>query len=1034
MKSSTLTILKILSLGLLATLVAYAPPPSLAQQAEDEAIEEVVVTGTRIRAPGLISSSPVHSIGSDEILKQQEPEVEKILRLLPITIPGDNQNVNNGTGGAATVNLRALGSNRSIVLMDGQRIIPATLDGAVDVSSIPTALIDRVDILTGGGSSVYGSDAIAGAINFVLKRDFEGVDLRINRTAAGSDTDGVDGATGKIDSMSLTLGANLENDAGNVVFNLNYTDREPLLLAALPFGQAIINTGGNAMGRNPSYESYLAGNANVAPSDSGCAGPGANDHVNGSGSSFGIIPTGISLAGVYDAQFRNDGTLGTRCARFNYNPYNYFQTPQEKYSALAIGNFSVTDELDVYSRVGFTHTTIIQQIAPTGLFADAFWVPVSNPLIGSTARATIIAEAEKLRASSLAVLQPNWRDVNENNMVDAGDYLQLSVRRRALELGLRESRYENDYFQMVAGVRGDFMEHYNYDISYSYGQANRSSIDDKYLNKNNVGLGLDVVADDDGNPVCVSGGSCVPVNLFGGFGTLTGEMVNYINVGALQNSKYVQTIFSASVGGEAPAIQLAHASSPLAFNVGYEVRDEEARSDPDSCLQENQGDGCLGGGAGTLPVAGGFHVNELFAEAVLPIADDTSWAYSLRAEAGYRISDYGEGGSHDTWKMGVNWYPTQDFLVRIMQQQAIRAPSISEIAAPQEAALGNADGDPCSVGNIDSLRTGIMRDTDGNITNHGTLLDNELVMRCRDAGARAMMADAQIGVVEDIAAGQVDIFSGTDPNNLPSPETADTFTVGLVWTPGFSMGALDNFQLSVDYYDIYINDIIGPDSAQTILDQCYENGNQEACNKIRRTNGSVRGSGAGVEIFTSNLDYLHAAGVEYSYKFDISMGEMGNLNFSGSINQYLTQEGRDGPNDPVRNCKGLITTDCGGNGGGGAVHDFRWVQRATWDYNEWSVSLQWRHLGALTVADDRKASVFHEFQNVSAYNYLDLYANYTFWNDRASVSMSLDNIGGEEPPILGDTISSTAFNNGNTLPSYYDIYGTVMKLGFRLTL
>ena len=221
---------------LLASLLGFS---AVAVAEEEVIVEEVVVTGKRIKRPGLESSSPIVTIDSQEIDFQQEIDVERILRELPSTIPADNENVNNGTDGIATVDLRALGPERNLVLMNGRRMTPANFRGQVDVSSIPTALIERIDIITGGASAVYGSDAIAGAVNFVMKNDFEGVDLLVNKSAS-FDSDA------KSDSVSLTLGSTFEDDRGHVALNVSWSDRDPLLLGQRDIGTVGIQTSNGA--------------------------------------------------------------------------------------------------------------------------------------------------------------------------------------------------------------------------------------------------------------------------------------------------------------------------------------------------------------------------------------------------------------------------------------------------------------------------------------------------------------------------------------------------------------------------------------------------------------------------------------------------------------------------------------------------------------------------------------------------------------------------------------------------------------------
>ena len=190
-----------------------------------EDLAEVVVTGTRISAPGVTSSSPILSVSAAEIDQLQQPEVEKIFRQLPITLPSDGQNVNNGTGGAATISLRGLGSQRNLIMLDGKRMTPYSISGAVDTQTIPTAMIERIDIITGGASAVYGSDAISGAINFITKRDFSGIAINTDFSQTGE-------SDGKIKSTDILLGANMADGRGNIVLGLNYSNRDGVQLGA----------------------------------------------------------------------------------------------------------------------------------------------------------------------------------------------------------------------------------------------------------------------------------------------------------------------------------------------------------------------------------------------------------------------------------------------------------------------------------------------------------------------------------------------------------------------------------------------------------------------------------------------------------------------------------------------------------------------------------------------------------------------------------------------------------------------------------
>jgi iron complex outermembrane receptor protein len=231
-----------------ASTAMVVPNVAIAQNADDSAdMEKISVTGSRILRPGAVSASPIMSMDAEDIEFLQEPEIEKIIRILPGTIPGDGANVNNGSAGAATVNLRGLGTQRTLVLMNGRRMVPFNFNGQVDTATIPTALIERVDVVTGGASAVYGSDAVAGAVNFILKENFEGVALEYTHSQTG-DSDG------KKDNLSLTLGSNLAEDRGNIALSLSWMNRNQILLGDRPLGLLGINTGNGA-----GLEQFLAG-------------------------------------------------------------------------------------------------------------------------------------------------------------------------------------------------------------------------------------------------------------------------------------------------------------------------------------------------------------------------------------------------------------------------------------------------------------------------------------------------------------------------------------------------------------------------------------------------------------------------------------------------------------------------------------------------------------------------------------------------------------------------------------------------------
>ena len=972
-----------ISAGVVSTALIYIPLSTAQETEVDKDVEVISVTGSRIRQPGAVSASPIISIGEKELGFQQEPEVEQILRNLPATVPGDGSNANNGSAGAATINLRGLGAERSLVLMNGRRMIPFNYNGEVDTSTIPSALIERIDIVTGGASAVYGSDAIAGAVNIVLKDDFQGVvfDAKHSETGDGD---------GDKDSFSLTLGSNLEDDKGNVVLSLGWMKRDQILLGDRPLGLLGIETKNGA-----NYQEFLNGEPPV-PAPDACSGPNSVE----SGGSTTAFPTRFAIVGAGSngsGQFRNDGTLAsTECSVFNFNPYNFYQTPSERYSATALGNYYLTDDHQVYSSVNFTNTSVDTQVAPSGTFGAVFNLPLANPLIGDQARQFMIDGATAALGEG-SLDSSNWQDVNGNGIVDEADYLSVQLRRRTLELGARTERYDSTQFQFVTGLTGYFLDDWQYDVSYQYGESNRTTVRGGYTNLTNIQNALDTT---DG-VTCKNGdSSCVPINLFGGFGSITEEMAGYAQAIALQQQKYSQEIFTATVNGSFDFIEIPRAGAPLAMSFGYEKRKEKGLFEPDECLKLAPAS-CQGGAGGNLqPISGGFSVNEIFMEGYLPVLDGLPGAETLDVEFGFRWADYDSVGSNETWKLGFNWRPVSDILVRVMQQQATRAPNVGEIASPVVTGLDNAQSDPCSVANA------------GNI-------DETLKQLCISTG----MSEAQVGNVQNVISGQAQVINGTDPLNAPGAEEASTFTAGIVWTPEFN--SLENFTITLDYYDISIDDVIGEFSAQEILDSCYKKADSVSCSKINRIGGDLTIAGAGIEQFTVNLKNQRAEGIELGFNFAVLMDSMGELQFSGNINKYLTQESQSGDLTPIIDCKGVFSTSCD------PISELRWVQRTSWVWEDLTMSLQWRHIDGVEMEESQAEKSFEAFRSIESYDYFDLFASY-YATENIVVNFGIDNIFEKEPPVVGGEAGSTRANSGNTFPSNYDVLGRKLKMGIKV--
>jgi len=970
--------------GVAASLFA-AGAPVLAQDESAGNNDVVVVTGTRIQSPNVVSSSPVTSVGEVELEFQQEANIERIFRNLPATIPGDGQNVNNGTAGAASINLRGLGTNRSLVLVNGKRLTPYSLTGVVDTQTIPVNMLERVDVVTGGASAVYGSDAMSGAVNFILKDDFEGVELSYEGRASEQ-------SDGEQHHIALLLGTNLDNGRGNVTASLGYTDRMGVQFGDRPFGRVgVSSTNGSGLGGAP-----------VLPQESDCQNP-ENVDETASGSTT-AIPTALDLPGQ-TLQFRNDGSLGPRCSRFNFNPFNYYQTPQERFNIDVVGRYEINRHFEFYGRGSFSATNVEQQIAPSGVFGNVFEVPLMNPFLSTQARQAIIDQVNTFATGAgLSVFDPTTGaiDNNGNGVFDLADSIDVPIRRRTLELGTRSEAFDANQLHIVTGLRGDLWGDWTYDLSYQHGESDRTRVRAGYTNVTNIAVALNTVDPD----TCITPSgdtgpsTCVPLDLFsGGFGVITDEMAGFSSVTALLQEKTTQDILSASVSGPISGWQTPWAENPVETAFGIEYRQETASTLPDNCLQEPP-TSCQGGAGGNvLPIAGSFDVYEAFGEAFIPIAEGRPMFEDLNVELGFRLSDYSVTGQSETWKAGVNWSPVDSLRFRAMLQQANRAPNISELYRPVTTGLSNATFDPCSNGNPNPI-------------------DANLRALCEATG----VPPALVGVVGDIVSGQVNQFAGTLQTDLPDPETAETLTLGVVWSPSLNIPNVTDPLISIDYYDIEIEDFIGSFSGQEAMDACYVLADADACAGIVRINGSLATSGAGLPGYTTNLSFRRAEGIEISANTGYDMGSWGNLEFDVNANYYLTNELQSAPFSDVVDCNGYYGTTCN------PVPQLRVVQRTTWAFGDVELSYLWRHLSGMDAQTEEAAGLFPAFRSIDAYNYFDLTGAYTL-NDNVRFTATVDNIFDEDPPIIGNSTGTTAFNSGNTFPSLYDVLGRVYTVG-----
>ena len=1023
--------------AVLASAVAALCAPAMAQDdpGQGAEIEEIITTGTRIRNENVVAASPVTTIGEEEIALKQTPNIERVFRDLPITIPGDGENVNNGTAGQATLDLRGLGPQRSLILVDGKRLAPYDINGIVTTDVIPINMLQRVDVVTGGASAVYGSDAMSGAVNFVLRDDFEGFEIDVGYSATDSGQ-AVGGGGESTNYVGALFGANFDDDRGHMMFGATYTDRGSILLADRKFGQfGVATSTGSGLGSPPPEpDPACSGNTSFTTA-----------HSSGVGSTTSI-PATLNLRSGNSYQFRDNGDLlQGECARFNFNPFNYYQTPQERWQATTIVSYDFNDHVEFYARGTFSSNESAFQIAPSGTFGTAFTIPIMNPFFNDAARQTIIGDLntgaasfvtqttaarddcqanlggscdqETLDALNAALTSDplgfnsvGIQDINGDGVFDEQDAFTSTARRRTLELGPRTGIFDTDYYQYVLGVRGTLpgaFENWGYDVSYQRGQSDFVETRDGFTNINNLQAGIDTVDPDTCISVtgAVTGAPCTPINIFGPVGSITPEQRDsgFFVAIASDIRRSTQEIYHASVDGTIDQLALPTASEGLSVAFGFEHSELTANSSPDECLKEAP-TSCQGGAGGNrLPIAGAYDSDEWFAEAILPLVQGKAGFENLSLEAGFRTADYSVQGSTESWKYGVSWEIVPGFRIRAMEQQAVRVANVGELFSPITTGLDNATFDPCSVGNPNPPQPG-----------------DRLFDLCVQTG----MLPTQVGQVPDIISGQINVFNGTNPALLPDPEEATTRTFGFVWEPDF--GFTTGTTISFDYYDIEINDYINQPTGQEALDTCYVLEDEACLSGVVRIGGAITETGTGIPAYFTNFERFQAEGLDLVITTGFDLGGAGELAVGLTAHQYLTNEFQTTSASAVVDCKGVYGTSCD------PVPEFRSVLRTQWYRDDFDASLLWRHIGGMDIQANEAAAAFPAFRSVDAQDYIDLTFGYT-WQDTIRVSLLVTNVFDEDPPILGNETGSTAFNSGNTFPSLFDTMGRTYSINARLS-
>jgi iron complex outermembrane receptor protein len=996
----------ILGASLIATAAIAQDAP---QAAEADAGDTIIVTGSLIKNPNLVRSTPVTATTADQIELKQNNTAEEILREIPGIVPSIGTAVNNGNGGASYVNLRGLGENRNIVLLNGDRLAPAGLAGIFDLNNVPLALVDRVDVLTGGASTTYGADAISGVVNFVTKTDFAGLEANVSNQL----TEEGDGNYVRAD---LTIGANFDDGRGNVVFSVGYQQSDPVYQGDREFSRLNID----------SYSGVVGGG-------SGTSTPSRFSNTNPSGTATGNGNRQVTADG---SAFRPT----TAFDAYNFNPFNVFQTPFKRFNMYGAGRYEVSDAVEVYSRGIFSKNTVSTIIAPSGAFGIAVQVPLSNPYLTTAQRNAFCARNTATPAQIAAgVYTPLFTQAQCNAAATATkfladgtanpDYREVTTAfsRRATELGPRISDFTTTFFDYKVGARGGITDSIDWDVSGAYGESEQIQTQQGYWLNSRVRQALLAT----NTTTCQTDtNGCVPLNAFGPDGSITAAQNAYLTANSQVATKTSLAQAHATINGDV-GVASPFASDSVAFAIGGEYR--KYRASQESDLLSQSGD--LGGAGGAAPnINGGYDVYEAFGELVLPLVQDKPFFQDLTLEAGIRYSKYSVDAASNpsynttTWKAGGSWTPFDGFKVRGNYARAVRAPNIDELFSPQNTLLTNLGTDPCS---------GAAPVTNAN-----------LAAVCLAQGAPANT----IGAITNDPAGQVNYTGGG--NLALGPEKSNSWTLGAVWQPDFFRG----FSATVDYYNIKITGAITEPTPGDAISACFDNltaasASNPNCTSIRRNplTGELFGEAAttpGLLLAKSNLGKLSTDGIDFSLNYTKDVG-FANLSLSLVGNWTNSSKFQATSASLNRECVGFYSVNCAS-----IQPEWQFSQRTTLAFKSFDLSLLWRYIDKVQyepqqLADDLAAALADptcpnptgadaggcmiepQFREIKAEHYFDLTGRFHV-SDEVTITMTVQNLINNKPKIVGAGIGSTAYNSGNVYPSTYDALGRRYAIAAKL--
>jgi iron complex outermembrane recepter protein len=928
-------------------------------QDQDQSVQTVVVTGSRIASRDAIAESPIVTVSSDAMVNSGSVTLDHVLNTLPQMVPGISSQSNNpSSNGRAFFDLRGLGPERNLVLIDGRRGIGSEAGSIVDINTIPASLVERVEVISGGAAAVYGADAIAGVVNFIMKKDFDGFEINTGYYVTEE-------GDGQQLGLDLTYGGQFADGMGRAVFNASYYDRDDMYKGARTFSAQASSTTGIFPGGG-----YSPGtNTPSAAAVDSIFGAGACAQ-NGGAAGYGFNPDGTPFCtGSLNSPFDVVGYTGPESFiataffpdqfSYNFEPDNILVLPMERWNLYSNISLDLGDHFQPYVQATFTNYNALQELAATP--GGGFTIPTTNPFIP--------ADLATLLASRPTPAAP------------------MAYTKRFSALGGRTGYNNHDVWQLVAGTQGDIASTWRYDLYYTYGRAVQTEVQGGNVRVPQLQALLN--AADGGASICAGG--------FNPFGDtqISAECAAEIGLEAKNLTTVFQSTAEAVVTGdlfELPA-------GPLQVAVGASWREISMDFQPDSGLQP----GLVVGFNEQLPISGRLDYTDLFTEVKVPILSDLPAVKDLSFTGGFRSTDNNLYGRDDTWKLTADWSIVDSFRIRGGFQHGVRSPNIEELFSPQTNNFPNigVDNDPCN--------------TTGTIANDPLMGRNgangaQVQTLCTNQAAVA----GQPGFVQSF--GQAQAITGGNPNL--TPESADSWSAGFVYTTQSDHPALQRLTVSVDYVAIKLEEVIDSVAALTIVQRCFnrENANptyalsNEWCQLYNRdvNDGRV----IGLQTLQRNQAFIDTSGIDFTVDWGISLGERaGDLGFAligGWIEKFETQTS---VADPVNDFVGTISQVT-------ATSTPEWKANLTTTWSLADLHLQWtmRYIDSMFHANVVTGGNPLTNTGVPETYYHDLAGFYNM-TDKLTIRAGVTNVGNQQPRLYVPNVQA------NTDPSLYDILG-----------